>query len=194
MWEQETTQDPGRGGNRDRGARKRDITSGTRTHTKEGHTTTERPVPPTPSGRHTTPGDARPQHMPPKRESDAIRITPAHAHQPPETSQGREGTPAQEERATPTEEATENTAAQPTTTPSPPGNDPGHHKDHVTRRHRKRTNARPQRPGLGTGTPRGHGSTAQAPREGNPTDTNPTHRPERHTQTPTERTQRATHI
>ena len=37
-------------------------------------------------------------------------------------------------------------------------------------RHRKRTKARPQRPGLGTGTPRGHGTKAQAPREGNPTD------------------------
>ena len=37
-------------------------------------------------------------------------------------------------------------------------------------RHRKRTKARPQRPGLGTETPRGHGTKAQAPREGNPTD------------------------
>ena len=34
---------------------------------------------------------------------------------------------------------------------------------------------------------------AQAAREGNPTDTYPTHQPERHTQTPTSRTQRATH-
>ena len=38
------------------------------------------------------------------------------------------------------------------------------------RRHRKRTKARPQRPGLGTETPRGHGTKAKAPREGNPTD------------------------
>ena len=37
-------------------------------------------------------------------------------------------------------------------------------------RYRKRTKARPQRPGLGTETPRGHGTKAQAPREGNPTD------------------------
>ena len=36
--------------------------------------------------------------------------------------------------------------------------------------HRKRTKAQPQRPGLGTETPRGHGTKAQAPREGNPTD------------------------
>ena len=37
-------------------------------------------------------------------------------------------------------------------------------------RHQKRTKALPQRPGLGTRTPRGHGTKAQAPREGNPTD------------------------
>ena len=60
-------------------------------------------------------------------------------------------------------------------------------------RHRKRTTARPQHPGLGTGTPRGHGTKAQAPSKGNPTDTYPTHQPERHAQAPTARTQRATH-
>ena len=37
-------------------------------------------------------------------------------------------------------------------------------------RHRKRTKALPRHPGLGTETPRGHGTKAQAPREGNPTD------------------------
>ena len=60
-------------------------------------------------------------------------------------------------------------------------------------RHQKRTKARPQRPGLETGTPRGHGTKAQAPREGNPTDAYPTHQPERHAQAPTARTQRDTH-
>ena len=35
-------------------------------------------------------------------------------------------------------------------------------------RHRKRTKARPQRPGLGTGPPRGHGTKAQAPKGGQP--------------------------
>ena len=60
-------------------------------------------------------------------------------------------------------------------------------------RHQKRTKARPQRPGLGTGTPRGHGTKAQAPREGNPTDAYPTHQPKRHAQAPTARTQRDTH-
>ena len=99
-----------------------------------------------------------------------------------------EGTPARGELATPTEEASGNTIAQPSTTPSPPGDDPGQHKGHP-HKHRKRTKARPQHPELGTRTPRGHGTTAQAPREG----TYPTHKPERHTQIPTARTQRATH-
>ena len=71
----------------------------------------------TPSGRCTTPGGARPQHTPPKHKSDALRITPAHAQQPPETTQGMEGTPTRGEPATPTEKAAGNTAAQPTTTP-----------------------------------------------------------------------------
>ena len=60
-------------------------------------------------------------------------------------------------------------------------------------RHRKRTKARPQQPGPGTGTTRGHGTKAQAPREGNPTSptrpTNPsgTPRPPQHgpSETPT---------
>ena len=37
-------------------------------------------------------------------------------------------------------------------------------------RHRKRTKARPRHPRLRTETPRGHGTKAQAPREGNPAD------------------------
>ena len=60
-------------------------------------------------------------------------------------------------------------------------------------RRRNRTKARPQRPGLGTGTPRGHGTKAQAPREGNPMDAYPTHQPKRHAQAPTARTQQDTH-
>ena len=59
-------------------------------------------------------------------------------------------------------------------------------------RHQKRTKARPQHSGLEAGTPRGHGTKTQAPREGNPADTYPTHQPERHTQTPPAQTQRAT--
>ena len=60
-------------------------------------------------------------------------------------------------------------------------------------RHQKRRKARPQKPGLGTGTPGGHGTKAQAPREGNPTDTYPTHQPERHARAPRPRTTRAIH-
>ena len=86
----------------------------------------------TPSSHRTTPRGTHSKHTPPKHESDAVRTTLAHAHQPPETTQGKEGTPTWEERATPTEEAANNTAAQPTTTPSPPGNDPGHSKGHLT--------------------------------------------------------------
>ena len=41
---------------------------------------------PTPSERRTTPGGAHPRHAPPKQESDAVRITPAHTHQPPGTT------------------------------------------------------------------------------------------------------------
>ena len=87
---------------------------------------------PTPSRRRTTSGGGRPQHTTPKHESDGVRITPAHTQQPPEATQGMEGTPTQGERATRTEEAAVNTAAQPTTTPSPPGDDPSHHKGHLT--------------------------------------------------------------
>ena len=46
--EQETTQGPGRGGNRDPGAETEDITAGTRTHTQEGHATTKGPARPHP--------------------------------------------------------------------------------------------------------------------------------------------------
>ena len=87
---------------------------------------------PIPSESCTTPSDAHPQHAPRKQEADAVRITLAHTHQPPETTQGMECTPTRGERATPTEEATGNTAARRTTTPSPPGDDPGRHKGHVT--------------------------------------------------------------
>ena len=72
---------------------------------------------PTPRGHRATLGGARPQHTPPNRESDAVRTTLAHAHRPPKTTQGKEGTPTRGEGATATEGVAENTAAQPTTTP-----------------------------------------------------------------------------
>ena len=59
-------------------------------------------------------------------------------------------------------------------------------------RHQKRKRTRPQYPGLGAGTPRGHRTKAKARREGNPADTYLTHQPERHTRTPTARIQQAT--
>ena len=85
----------------------------------------------TPSERRTTPRDAHPQHAPLKQEADAIRIIPAHTHHPPEATQVKEGTPTPGEQATPTEEATGNTAARRTTTTSPPRDDPVRHKGHL---------------------------------------------------------------
>ena len=144
-WGHETTQEPGRGGTGDQGTEEKGTTAGATTHTQEGQTTTERPAPPHP---HQTPHDTRgrtPQHTPPKQASDAVRITLAHGHQPPETKRRMEGTPTRGERATPTEEAAGNAAARRTTTPSPPGNDPGRHKGHLT----------------GTGRGRRHGHSDQ---------------------------------
>ena len=100
---------------------------------------------PDPTERRTTPGGAPPKHAPPKQASDAVWITPAHTHQPPETTRGMEGTPTRGERATPIEEAAGNAAARRTTTPSPPGDDPGRHKGHLT----------------GTGRGRRHGHSDQ---------------------------------
>ena len=102
------------------------------THTQEGDTTTGGPVPPHP---HQTPHDSRgrtPHHASPEQASDTVQITPVHTHQPPETTQGMEGTPTRGERATHTEEAAGTAAARRTTTPSPPGDDPGRHKGHLT--------------------------------------------------------------
>ena len=131
-WGQETTQETGRGRSGDRGTEEKGTTADATTHTQQGHTTTEGPAPPHPHG---TPHDSRgrtTQHTPPNQASDAVRITPAHTHQPPETTRGMEGTPTRGERATPTEEAAGNTAARRTDTPSPPGDDPGRRKGHLT--------------------------------------------------------------
>ena len=192
MWEQETTQGPVRGWNRDRGAGKEDITAGTRTHTQEGHTTTEGPAPPQPEQ---TPHDPL-GRMPPAHGAEARirRHTDHTGTRPPasgnhtgegghtctgRTSYTRRGSRWEHRRAA------HHHALTARRRPRPPQGPPY--------RHRKRTKARPQHPGLETQTPRGHGTMAQAPRVGKPTDTYPTHQPERHTQTPTARTQRATH-
>ena len=112
MWEQETTQGPERGGNSDRGAEKEDITAGTRTHTQEGHTTTEGPAPPQPSGRRTTPGGARPPTH--AAEVRIGRHTDHTGTRPPATGNhtGDVGHTCTERPPTPTEEATGNTTAQ----------------------------------------------------------------------------------
>ena len=73
-----------------------------------------------------------PQRTAPDHEWDAVRTTPAHADQPAETTQGKEGAPTWGEKAAPTEEAARNTTAQPTTTPSQPGDDPGEREGHLT--------------------------------------------------------------
>ena len=152
-WGQDTTQEPGRRGNGDQDTEEKGTTAGTTTHTQEGHTTMGRPATPRP---HQTP-----QHTPPKQTSDAIRITPAHAHRPPETTRRTEGTPTRGERATPTEEAAGNAAARRTITPSPPGDDPDHHKGHLT--------------GTGRGRKHGRGTHDYGPKP--PEDTGPRHRP-----------------
>ena len=59
-------------------------------------------------------------------------------------------------------------------------------------RHQKREGTRPQHLGLGARTPRGHGTKAQPPREGNPADTHLSHQPKTHTRTPRARIQRVT--
>ena len=82
------------------------------------------------------------QHTPPKQGPDTVRTAPAHAHRLPDPAQEKEGIPTRGEGATFTEGAAENTAAQPTTTPSPPGGDPGHRKGHHTGARRGRGHGR----------------------------------------------------
>ena len=114
------------------------------------------------------PGGARPKHTPPKHKSDTVRITPAHAHQPPETTQtGWRAHLHGENRLQPQRKLL---GTQPRSAPPRP------HRQATTpattrappHRHRKRTRARPQHPGLGAGTPRGYGTKAQAPKRGQP--------------------------
>ena len=102
-----------------------------RTHRKG--TTTERPAPPQPQADTARPQEAHArQDTPPKHGPDAARTAPAHANRQTDPAQGKGGTPTRGKGATPTEGAADNTAAQPTTTCSPPGHDPGHSKGHHT--------------------------------------------------------------
>ena len=136
---------------------------GAGTGTKTRRKRAPRQVPrPTPTGRPAPPHPHQtPQHTPPKQTSDAMRITPAHAHRPPETTRRTEGTPTRGERATPTEEAAGNTAARHTTMPSPPADDPDHHEGQLT--------------GTGRGRKHGRGTHDYGPTP--PEDTGPRHRP-----------------
>ena len=161
-------------------------------HTQEGHTTTEGPAPPDPQRTPHDPwGRTPPAHA---TEARIGRHTDHTGTRPPATGiHTGDGGHTCTGRTCYTHGGSHWDPCRPAQyhavtarrRPRPPQGPP--HK------HRKRTKARAQHAGLGTGTPRGHGTTAQAPREGNPTDTYPTHQPERHTRTPTARTQRATH-
>ena len=162
------------------------------TPTQEGHTMMGGPAPPQP---HRTPHDS-PGAPPPTRTAKASigRRTDHTSAHPPATGNHRgEGGHTYTGRRGHTHRGSRRERRR-----------AAHHHDLTARRrpwppqgpphrHRKRTKARPQRPGLGAGTPRGHGTKAQAPREGNPTDAYPTHQPERHAQAPTARTQQDTH-
>ena len=144
----------------------------------------------TPTERRTTPGGAPPnthrrsKHQKPYRSPSAHPpATRNHTGDRGHTYTGRTGHTHRESRRERRRTAHHH-ALTARRRPWPPQGPP--------QRHWKRTKARPQRQGLGTGTPRGHGTKAQAPREGNPTDAYPTHQPERHAQAPTARTQQDT--
>ena len=194
-WGQETTQEPGGGGSGDQGTEEKGTTANATTHTQERHTTTGGPAPPHPHG---TPHDSRgrtPQHTLPKQASDAVRITPAHNHQPLETTRGMEGTPTRGERATPTEGDADNAAARRTTTPSAPGDDPGRHNGHLTGTRRGRRHGNSDQ-NWGPKPPEDTGPRHRPPGRATPRtvtrSTYPTHQPERHAQAPKARTQRDT--
>ena len=191
--EQETTHGQGRGRNRDRGAGKEDTTAGTRAHMQERHATTEGPAPPHPQADTERPPEA---HTPNTRHRSTNR-TPYRPHRLMPTGhrkphRGREAHPHGEKGLQPQGRTPRTPPRSPpprphrqTTTPATTTTGPPH-------RHEKRKGARPQHPGLEARTLRGHRTTAQAPREGSSADTHMTHQPERHTQTPTARAQRAT--
>ena len=191
MWGQETAQGPRSGRSGDRGTEEEGTTAGATTHTQEGHTTTEGPAPPHPEQMlHDSRG-----RTPPTRATGArIRRRTDHtsAHPPATRNHTGDGAHTYTGRTGYTHRgsrrehrrAAHHHALTARRRPRPP--------QELPHRHQKRTKARPQQPGLGTETPRGHGTKAQAPREGNPTDTYRTNQPERHAQAATTRTQRAT--
>ena len=123
---------------------------------------------PTPTKHPTTPGGA-----PPNTHHRSKHRTPCGSHQRTPTSHRK---PHREWRAHLHGENGPHPRRKPQGTP-PHGAPPRPHRQATTRppqgpphRHRKRMKARPQGLRLKTKTPRGHGTKAQAPREGNPTD------------------------
>ena len=159
--------------------------AGTKARRKRAPRQTPRPTPrkgiprggdqrrPTPIERRTTPGGAPPNaHRRSKHQTSAHPpATGNHTGNGGHTHTGRTGHTRRGSRRERRRTAHHH-ALTARRRPRPPQGPP--------HRHRKRTKAQPQRPGLGTGTPRGHGTKAQAPREGNPMDAYPTHQPKRH--------------
>ena len=160
-WGQETTQEPGRGGSGDQDKKEKGTTAGTTTHTQErehhhGGTSAAPPPPNTPThtnevniGRHADHTSAHPPATGNHTENGGHTYTgrTGHTHRGSRTERRR---------------TAHHHALTARRRPRPPQGPP--------HRHRKRTKARPRHQGLGTETPRGHGTKAQAPREGNPTD------------------------
>ena len=168
-WEQETTQEPGRGGSGDQGTEERGTRANATTHTQEGHTTTggTSTAPPPPNAPR-LPGAQTPTHTAEAsigRRTDHTSAHPQatgnHTGNGGHTYTGRTGDTHRGSRRE-RHRTAHHHALTARRRPRPPQGPP--------HRHRRRTQARPQRPGLGTRTPRGPGTKAQAPREGNPTD------------------------
>ena len=169
-WEQDTTHGPEREGTETEAQRKRDTTTGNWAHKQEGHVTTEGPTPPHPQP---TPHDPR-RRTPPTHAAETRmgRRTDHTGSRPPATRNHRgearhtcTGRKRYTHRGSRREHrrAAHHHALTARRRPRPQQGPP--------HRHRKRKKERPQHPGLEARTPRGHGTTAQAPREGNPADT-----------------------
>ena len=147
-----------------------DTTVGTRARTQKGRTTTEEPALPHPRRtphnpwRCTPPTHAAGPQMGRRTDHTSSR-PPATRHHTGEGGRTYTGRKSCTHRGSRREHhrAAHHHALTARRQPRPPQG--------PTRRHRKRTKARPQHPGLEAGTPRGHGTKAEAPREGNPADT-----------------------
>ena len=130
---QETIHSPGKGtdqGPWHRGRGRNDGPQGAHTGRARHNGSTSIAPPPADTAR--LPEAHTRQDAPPRYGPDAARTAAAQAHRPPDPPQPRAGTFTRGEGPTPTKGAAYNTAAQPATTPSPPGDDPGRSKGHHT--------------------------------------------------------------